>query len=131
MFRRGDDLVAVGNAAGIDGEALKATVDHWNEMVAAGSDDEFGREELFPLEEGGTYYIIEQKLRFATTLGGVKVNESFQVMDNSNAPLPGLYAAGECVGGVHGTESMPTCMLSWAATSGKLCGEQVAAALQQ
>ena len=45
--------------------------------------------------------------------------------------IPGLYAAGECVGGVHGTESMPTCMLSWAATSGKLCGEQVAAALQQ
>lgn len=131
VFRRGEDLAAVGNAAGIDGEALKATVDNWNQMVAAGSDTEFGREELFPLEEGGTYYIVEQKLRFATTLGGVKVNSSFQVLNDSDSPIAGLYAAGECVGGVHGTESMPTCMLSWAATSGKLCGEQAAAALHE
>ena len=130
VFRRGEDLAAVGEAAGIDGEALKATVDNWNAMVAAGEATQFGREELFPLEEGGTYYIIEQKLRFATTLGGVKVNESFQVLNGEDQPIAGLYAAGECVGGVHGTESMPTCMLSWAATSGKLCGEQVAAALQ-
>ena len=128
VFRRGDNLVAVGNAAGIDGEALAATVAHWNEMVTAGTDADFGREELFPLADG-PYYIIEQKLRFATTLGGVKVNENLQVLDENNQPISGFYAAGECVGGVHGVESMPTCMLSWAATSGKLCGEFAAAAL--
>lgn len=126
VFRRGTDLAQVAAAAGIDGAALKQTIDAWNADVKAGKDTEFGREELFPFATDGTYYIIEQKLRFATTLGGVTVNENLEVLDASGQPIPGFYAAGECVGGVHGEESMPTCMLSWAVTSGTLVGGIVA-----
>jgi fumarate reductase flavoprotein subunit len=126
IFRRGDKLEEVATSAGIDGTALKATIDSWNKMVSAGNDSEFGRKQLFPLATDGKYYIIEQKLRFATTLGGVRVTEGFQVENTKGGVIEGLYAAGECVGGVHGNESMPTCMLSWAVTSGKLAGEAVA-----
>lgn len=126
IFTRSEDIAEAAKAAGIDGEALKATVEEWNKMAAAGKDSQFEREQLFPLEEGGTYYIIEQKLRFATTLGGVTVNAGFEVLDADGQAIPGLYAAGECVGGAHGYESMPTCMLSWAVTSGKLAGAEAA-----
>ncbi len=126
IFSRDTDLAKAAEGAGIDGEALVQTVKDWNSMVAAGKDTQFGRDELAPLAEGGTYYIIEQKLRFATTLGGVTINTNFEVLDNDNNVIPGLYAAGECVGGAHGDESMPTCMLSWAVTSGKLAGAVVA-----
>ena len=34
------------------------------------------------------------------TFGGVKINTSAQVLDVSDTPLPGLYAAGELVGGI-------------------------------
>lgn len=130
IFRRGDNLAEVAAAAGIDGAALKATIDNWNEEVSAGKDSEFGRTQLFNLSTDGTYYIIEQKLRFATTLGGVSLTEGFEVKNNQDQPIPGFYAAGECVGGVHGVESMPTCMLSWAVTSGKLAGEAISEALK-
>lgn len=126
IFTRSEDITEAAKAAGIDGEALKATVEEWNKMVAEGKDTQFGREELLPLKDGGTYYIIEEKLRFATTLGGVTINTNFEVLDADGKAIPGLYAAGECVGGAHGYESMPTCMLSWAVTSGKLAGEVVA-----
>jgi fumarate reductase flavoprotein subunit len=130
IFRRGTNLKDVAAAAGIDGAALKATIDNWNKMVTAGNDSQFGRKELFPFATNGKYYIIEQRLRFATTLGGVRVTEDFKVENEKGDAIPGLYAAGECIGGVHGYESMPTCMLSWAVTSGKLTGETVAKELK-
>lgn len=125
IFSRSTDLKEAAQKAGIDGDALVTTVKEWNAAVKAGKDS-LGREQLLPLAEDGTYYIIEEKLRFATTLGGVKINDGFEVLDANNQPIPGFYAAGECVGGAHGHESMPTCMLSWAVTSGKLCGAIVA-----
>lgn len=126
IFTRSEDIVEAAKAAGIDGEALKATVAEWNQMVKDGKDSRFGREELTALEEGGAWYIIEEKLRFATTLGGVTINTGFEVLNGEGNAILGLYAAGECVGGAHGYESMPTCMLSWAVTSGKLAGAAVA-----
>ncbi|ABR49150.1 fumarate reductase/succinate dehydrogenase flavoprotein domain protein [Alkaliphilus metalliredigens QYMF] len=126
VFRRGDNIEEVAVSAEIDGDSLKETIGRWNEMVASGEDKDFGRKELSPLATDGTYYIIEQKLRFATTLGGVRITENFEVENTEGGIIPGLYAAGECVGGVHGQESMPTAMLSWAVTSGKLAGEVIA-----
>ena len=131
IFRRGNNIEEVAKSAGIEGVALKETIDNWNKMVAAGLDSEFGREELFTLDTDGTYYIVEEKLRFATTLGGLSINENFEVLNANDEAISGLYAAGENVGGIHGYESMPTCMLSWAVTSGKLAGESVAAALNK
>ena len=129
IFTRSGDIAEAAEAAGIDAEALKATVEEWNQMVKDGKDSRFGREELTALEDGA-WYIIEQKLRFATTLGGVTINTGFEVLDGEGNAIPGLYAAGECVGGAHGYESMPTCMLSWAVTSGKLAGAAVAAVVK-
>ena len=130
IFRRGDNIEKVAESAGIDGASLKSTIDNWNQMVAAGNDSEFGREELYSLDTEGTVYIIEHKLRFATSLGGLNINENFEVLNTNDEVIPGLYAAGEMIGGVHGYESMPTCMLSWAVTSGRLAGETVAETLK-
>ncbi len=130
IFRRGNDIEQVAAEAGIDGKNLKETIENWNNMVINGEDAEFGRKELYPLATDDVYYIVEQKLRFATTLGGISITEDFQVLNNEGNTIPGLYAVGECVGGVHGNESMPTCMLSWAVTSGKLAGEKIAQELQ-
>ena len=130
IFRRGATLEELGQKSGIDGAALQATVDHFNEMVAAGEDADFGRAEMsVPLDDDGCWYIIEQRLRMATSLGGLKVSTSFEVYDENEQVIPGLYACGEVVGGVHGDESMPSCMVGWAITSGRLTGMSVADAL--
>ena len=124
MFSRGT-LEEVAADAGIDAEGLKATVDGWNEMVAAGEDSEYSRTALFPLDTEGTLYLVEQKLRFATTLGGFDVTGNFECQLEDGTVIPGLYAVGECVGGPNGTEAIPGSMAAWAVTSGHLCGLQM------
>ena len=131
IYRKAATLQELAAKAGIDGDALTATVAHFNEMVAAGEDTDFGRTEMsVALEDDGCWYIIEQRLRMATSLGGLKTSEQFEVYDENEQPIPGLYACGETIGGVHGDESMPSNCVSWAVTSGRLSGAAIAEALQ-
>lgn len=60
----------------------------------------------------GPIYIVEQRLRMATSLGGLKTSTSFEVYDENEQAIDGLYACGEVIGGVHGDESMPS-QLVW------------------
>jgi flavocytochrome c len=128
IFTRGT-LKEAAELAGIDADALAETVSNWNQMVKAGKDTEFGREELFELDTEGKFYIVEQRLRFATTLGGVDVNTKLEVKDKSDNIIPNLYAAGEVVGGANGIEAMPGCMLGWSVNSGRFAGYSAAEAL--
>ena len=75
----------------------------------------------------GPYYIIEQKPRFATTMGGLVVNTSMQVLSTSGSPIAGLYAAGENCGQVMGDDSPSGANNAWAITSGKLAADAIAA----
>lgn len=108
-------------------EQLIETVDNFNYWVAQGSDEEFHRDPEYLQEPigAGPYYLIEQKPRFATTLGGLAVNRSLQVLNQQNQPIKGLYAAGEVVGGVMGSDSPSGANNAWALTSGKLAAEAV------
>jgi len=125
LFANADTIEEAAEIAGIDKDALVSTVEHWNKLVDSGKDDDFGNTYLFSIDEG-PFYIIEQKLRFASTLGGLVINESMQVLDNNGKQIEGLYAAGEIIGGAHGKDSMPTCNVSWALTTGMLAGRTVA-----
>ena len=130
VFRTGATLEEVAAKSGIDGAALAQTVAHFNEMVEAGEDTDFGREEMsVALCDDGAWYVIEQRLRMATSLGGLKTDAKFNVFDVNEAPIPGLYACGETIGGVHGDESMPSNCVSWAITSGRLAGISAAEAI--
>ncbi|NKD36823.1 FAD-dependent oxidoreductase [Enterococcus casseliflavus] len=108
-------------------EQLIETVDNFNYWVAQGRDEEFHRAPEYLQEPigAGPYYLIEQKPRFATTLGGLAVNRSLQVLNQQNQPIKGLYAAGEVVGGVMGSDSPSGANNAWALTSGKLAAEAV------
>ena len=77
----------------------------------------------------GPYYIIEQKPRFATTMGGLVVDTDLEVKNTDGEVIPGLYAAGEVVGGVMGDDSPSGANNGWAVTSGRLAAESIAAAL--
>ncbi|MFC2694286.1 MAG: FAD-dependent oxidoreductase [Lactobacillus crispatus] len=121
------DLKTVAEKAGIDYQTLKETVDNYTEDVKADYDPEFGRDKKFMHEfEGDTYYIIEQKLRFCTTLGGYETTDQMQLLDNDMNPVSNFYAAGEIVGGANGHDSMPSMMNSWSYASGFVAGTTAA-----
>lgn len=121
------DLKTVAEKAGIDYQTLKETVDNYTEDVKANYDPEFGRDKKFMHEfEGDTYYVIEQKLLFCTTLGGYETTDQMQLLDNDMNPVSNFYAAGEIVGGVNGHDPMPSMMNSWSYASGFVAGTTAA-----
>ncbi|BBL26792.1 fumarate reductase flavoprotein subunit [Lactobacillus delbrueckii subsp. delbrueckii] len=121
------DLATVAQKAGIDYGNLKETFDHYQEYAKAGRDPEFGRDAKFLHElEGDTYYVIEQKLRFCTTMGGYEATKDMQLLDNDFKPVANFYAAGELVGGANGKDSMPSMMNSWSYASGFVAGTAAA-----
>ena len=121
------DLQTVAKKAGIDYENLKKTLTDYDKYVASGNDPEFGRPSQFMHKyEGDTYFVIEQKLRFCTTLGGYETNQHMQLLDEDFEALDNFYAAGEIVGGANGHDSMPSMMNSWSYASGFVAGTEAA-----
>ncbi|MDO4297756.1 MAG: FAD-dependent oxidoreductase [Lachnospiraceae bacterium] len=132
VFAHGETLEEAAAAAGVDAANLTATVERYNGFVQSGTDEDFGRSaEYMTMEIGdGPYYLVEQKPRFATTMGGLVVDTALEVMNTSGEAISGLYAAGEVVGGVMGDDSPSGANNGWAVTSGKLAAENIAAAIQ-
>ena len=128
ILTKGATLAEAAKAAGVDGATLEKTVVRYNELVTKGKDEDFGRPVAFmkrTVSEQGPYYIIEQKPRFATTMGSLKVDEELRVLDAKGKPIEGLYAAGEIINAVHGDDSSPGMNVSWAFTSGKVVSESI------
>jgi urocanate reductase len=125
-FSKNDDLAAAAKEMGIDPAGLSATIESYNNYVKQGADPDFGRSSLPAPIAKPPFYIVEQKPRTATTLGGVKVTLNMEVLDANNQPIPGLLAAGEIIAGAHGEESMPGCCTAWAFISGRIAGKKAA-----
>lgn len=110
-----DSIEELAEKLSIPAENLKATIADYNAHVESGETDEFGREytadaiannpsycAAINKIEGEHFYAIPLKALVVMTLGGVKVNTDCQVLDEDGVAIPGLYAVGECVGGVWG-----------------------------
>ena len=83
--------------------ALVMTMGQWNHAVKTQNDEAFGR--TTGMDNDLTtppYYAIKIAPGIHHTMGGVKINTSAQVLDLNGDPIPGLFAAGEVTGGVHG-----------------------------
>lgn len=117
-----DNLAEAAKTMGVDAEGLAKTVAHWNDMVKAGEDKDFNRKITGGLGEG-PYYIVEQKVRYQTTLGGLKADADLRILDKSGKPIPGLFGAGCVVGGANGADSLTAMMNSWAIVSGVVSAE--------
>lgn len=131
-FFHADSIEELAKLAKMEPSVLKTTVDSYNGYVKNGKDKEFDRSPEFMKEQIGTgpYYLVEQKPRFATTMGGLVVNTNFEVMNTSKKVISGLFAAGEVVGGVMGDDSPSGANNAWALTSGKLSAEAVVNSLK-
>lgn len=121
VFTMGATIKEAAEAAGIDGNVLTKTIEKFNTYVEDGEDKAFHRakEYLTSTFAEGNIYIVEQKARYATTMGGLDVDGNLQVVDTNGKVIDGLYAAGEIIGGVMGDDSPSGANNGWALTSGK------------
>ena len=130
VMRTADTLEELAGKLGIPADALTQTAAAFNEAAAAGT-DEFGRTLAAAQSEEGLYYALEMHIRYYASLGGLHINDNMQVLNTAQEPIPGLYAAGEVVGGLEGDVYMGATLFGWAIASGYTAGNAVSAAAAQ
>ncbi|MDA3635182.1 MULTISPECIES: FAD-dependent oxidoreductase [Rhodococcus] len=112
----------------IDPYMLRATINAYNGFVDEGVDPEFGRSlSDYGVARGGhldtaPYYAFPCRSGLTTTFCGVRVDEQLNVVDVFGKPIPGLFAAGEVVGGFHGATYLSGTGLGKAGVFGRAAG---------
>ncbi len=101
-----DTPEALGEAIGIDGAALAETLKTYAGYKAAGKDEDFGRESMELALDRPKYYAALCAPAIHHTMGGVKINTKTEVLKEDGTAIPGLFAAGEVTGGVHGANRL-------------------------
>ena len=90
-----DTIEALAADAKFDPDTLKATVDRYNDLCHQGVDEDFNKDaDMMLALETPPYYLFRQDMSFHTSIGGIHINRQFQVIDENDDPIPGLYAVG-------------------------------------
>ena len=97
-----DTLEELAEQIGVPYENLQATLDNYNAAVESGEADEFGRILLVNKLEAGPWYAFTRAPAAHHTMGGVRIDTSARVLTDDGEVIPGLFAAGEVTGGIHG-----------------------------
>lgn len=100
---QGDTIEDLAAKIEVDPATLAATLESWNKCVADKTDAEFGRTTGMDNDlSTPPYYAIKIAPGIHHTMGGVHIDTGAHVIDLNGNVIPGLFAAGEVVGGVHG-----------------------------
>ncbi len=124
---QGDTYADLAKAMGVPEDVLPETMEKWNAAVAAGKDEEFGRTSFAEALDAAPFYAIQIAPGIHHTMGGVKINTDTQVIGTDGNVIPGLFAAGEVTGGVHGANRLGGNAVADIEVFGKIAGEQAAA----
>lgn len=103
---KADSLADLAKQLGMPADKLEATVAEFNKMVETKNDPKFGRK-LFdrPIVKP-PFYATPRAPSIHHTMGGLQISTNAQVLDKNGKPIPGLYAAGEVTGGIHGSNRL-------------------------
>lgn len=126
----GETPAALAEAMGVDGEALTATMDAWLKAVEAKEDTEFGRTSFNKALDTAPYYAIKVTPGVHHTMGGVVINTAAEVLRADGTAIPGLFAAGEVTGGVHGANRLGGNAVADFVVYGRIAGESVVSYLK-
>lgn len=87
-------------------EELKNTMQKVNEYAASKKDLDFNHRSGLTAMPEGPYYIQKVVPSVHHTIGGLKIDVDTHVLDENGKTIPGLYAAGEVTGGIHGSNRL-------------------------
>ena len=96
----------LGEAMGVDAAAFAETMEKWNGYVEAKNDPDFGRTSFANPLNTAPYYAVKVTAGVHHTMGGLKINANTEVLNEKGEVIPGLFAAGEVTGGVHGANRL-------------------------
>lgn len=130
---KADTLEELAEQIGVPAENLVATVEEYNRHCLGGDlegqADEFGRTLFTDTDKvnnginDGPFYAAERVPTVHHTMGGVKINNNTEVIDTEGNAIPGLYAAGEVTGGIHGSNRLGGNALTDTVVFGRIAGK--------
>jgi fumarate reductase flavoprotein subunit len=98
FVHRAATLDELATTLGLDPQAVRASIARYNEAVARGRDDEFGRRTLPIPIAVPPYYAVVSCAGIVLTREGLQVDRELRVLDRAERPIPGLFAVGEVLG---------------------------------
>ena len=110
----------------VDPAAFANTMETWNDYVEAKNDPDFGRTSFANPLNNGPYYAIKVTAGVHHTMGGVTINSATEVLKEDGTVIPGLFAAGEVTGGVHGANRLGGTAVADFVVFGRIAGESAA-----
>lgn len=97
-----DTLEELGQLMGVPTDVFADTMNAYNDAIAQGADDPQGREKSRNPIVDAPFYAIKVAPGIHHTMGGLRINTNTEVLDADGDAIPGLFAAGEVTGGIHG-----------------------------
>jgi len=122
-------LAELAQKMGVPAAVLEETVRKYNADVEKGDDSQLGRKTLVasygkPVKiEKPPFYAFPSTATILGTYGGILINDKTEVIDVFDKAIPGLFAAGEIIGGMHGAAYMTGTAFGKALILGKLAGK--------
>lgn len=122
----GKNVDELAKAMGVPAKNLKATMDQYHKAFETKKDDAFGRPEMIAANNVWPMYAVQVTPAIHHTMGGVRINKNAEVIGVTAKPIPGLYAAGEVTGGVHGGNRIGGNAVADIITFGRIAGANAA-----
>jgi len=125
---KADTLEDLARKIGVEPANLVRSVDTFNKAVEKEIDDPFGRTLFADKIDTAPFYAGARVPTVHHTMGGIEINTRAQVLNEEGNIIPGLYAAGEATGGIHGSNRLGGNALPDTVVFGKIAGESAAKA---
>ncbi len=125
---QGETVEELAGAMGVNAANLQASIDAYNAVVG-GAEDEFGfvADNTADAEMvDGPWYACRKVPTVHHTMGGIRVNVESEACNADGQPIPGLYAAGEVTGGIHGSNRLGGNAIADCMTFGRNAGTNAA-----
>ncbi|RXI49547.1 flavocytochrome c [Clostridium tetani] len=123
---KADTLEELAKKIKVDPASFIKSVEEFNKAVETGGKDAFGRTLFDKKIDTAPFYAGPRMPTVHHTMGGIEINSNAEVLDKSGKIIPGLYAAGEVTGGIHGSNRLGGNALADITVFGKIAGENAA-----
>ena len=125
----GESYEELAEAMGADPAVFAATMEAWNACVEAGEDTmlaENARTSFANPLDTAPFYALQVTPGVHHTMGGVEIDSAAEVLSTEGEVIPGLFAAGEVTGGVHGQNRLGGTAVADFVVYGRIAGQSAA-----
>ena len=123
---QGDTYEALAKVIDVPESEFAKTLNDWNKYVTERKDPDFNRTSFANPLDKAPFYAIKVTAGIHHTMGGLKIDSQARVLKGNGDAIPGLFAAGEITGGIHGGNRLGGNAVADFVIFGRIAGQSAA-----